>query len=558
MDIKFAKGYIESFLRIKTKENKIEYLNMNEPQLKLYNTIKAMYEEKKPVRIIILKARQMGFSTLTEAVIFHRTATKENVNSLIIAHKEEATTNLFNMSKLFYEELPEILKPMKKASNAKELIFENPTSDTAEKKKKPGLRSKIKCATAGGIGVGRSDTLSNVHASEYAFWEGDKKSTLNGLMQAVPQNAETMVIIESTANGYEEFKELWDMAVCGENDFVPLFFPWFMLGEYKKEYTGFEFTDYERKLMRLYLLTPEQISWRRWCIKNNCGGDETLFKQEYPSSPEEAFITTGNSVFSKENIIKRIEDIKAIKFEKGLFSYGYDGMKLEDITWVPGDEGFIAMFKEPVLGSSYILGGDTAGEGSDYFTAHVLDLKSGEQVAVFHGKTDEDIYVKQIYSLGKHYNNAYLAIESNFSTYPVRELSRLGYTNQYVRENVDRYIYVTEAAFGFKTTAITRPLIIASLVAAVREDISFINHRETLLEMLTFIKNPEGRAQAAASSHDDLVMGLAIAFFIRSERLIKKGAADDTKSNWTNDMWEDYNNADDEGKEYLLKKWRFK
>ena len=558
MDLRFARGYIEGFLKIKTKENKIENLNMNEPQLKLYNTIKALYEAKRPVRIIILKARQMGFSTLTEAAIFHRTATRENVNSLIIAHKEEATANLFNMSKLFYEELPDVLKPMKKASNARELIFENPTSDMSEKKRNPGLRSKIKCATAGGIGVGRSDTLSNVHASEYAFWEGDKKSTLNGLMQAVPQNAETMVIIESTANGYEEFKELWDMAVCGENDFVPLFFPWFMLDEYKKKYTGFEFTEYEKKLMQAYLLTPEQISWRRWCIKNNCGGDESLFKQEYPASPEEAFITTGNSVFSKENITKRIEDTKDIRFERGEFRYSYDGMRLDDIKWVLGSEGFVTVFNAPVRDRSYVLGGDTAGEGSDYFAAHVLDIETGGQVCVLHGRMDEDIYVKQIYSLGKYYNNAYLAIESNFSTFPVRELSRLGYTNQYVRENVDRYIYVAEAAFGFKTTAITRPLIIASLVAAVREDTSFIKHRGTLLEMLTFVKSPQGRAEASPSAHDDLVMSLAIAFFVRGERLVEKGAGGDEKSGWTSDMLEDYNNADDEGREYLLKKWRFK
>lgn len=92
----------------------------------------------------------MGFSTLTEALIFHRTATKENVNSLIIAHKDDATSNLFSMSKLFYNELPSMLKPHRKASNAKELIFDSP----ARAENIIGLNSKIKCATAGGDGVG--------------------------------------------------------------------------------------------------------------------------------------------------------------------------------------------------------------------------------------------------------------------------------------------------------------------------------------------------------------------------------------------------------------------
>ena len=191
------KKYIENFLRIKTKQNRIEPLKLNSAQMRLYETIRKLQEEGKPIRIIILKSRQMGFSTLTEALIYYRTATKRNVNSFIITHKDEATTNLFNMSKLFQEKNP--ICPMLKNSNAKELIFENPTKNRKEKERQPGLKSRIKCATAGGKGVGRSDTLTNVHASELAFWPGDIGQTYAGLMQAVPNTAESMVIIESTA-----------------------------------------------------------------------------------------------------------------------------------------------------------------------------------------------------------------------------------------------------------------------------------------------------------------------------------------------------------------------
>ena len=104
--------YIESFLKIKTKESRVENFRLNSAQLRLYQLITKQKKEGKPVRIIILKARQMGFSTLTEGLIYHSTATQKNVSSLIITHKDEATTNLFNMSKLFHEHNP--VRPMQK------------------------------------------------------------------------------------------------------------------------------------------------------------------------------------------------------------------------------------------------------------------------------------------------------------------------------------------------------------------------------------------------------------------------------------------------------------
>ena len=147
-----AKKYIEAFLCIKTKESEIVPFRLNSAQNRLYECIKEQQAAGKPIRIIILKSRQMGFSTLTEALIYYKTATRSNVNSFIITHKDDATTNLFNMSKLFQEKNP--VKPLLKNSNAKELIFENPTKNKREKERLPGLKSKIKCATAGGKGVG--------------------------------------------------------------------------------------------------------------------------------------------------------------------------------------------------------------------------------------------------------------------------------------------------------------------------------------------------------------------------------------------------------------------
>lgn len=225
-----AMDYIESCLKIKTKSGTVVPFRLNDAQRKLYAVAKRQQDDGKPVRLIILKARQLGFSTLTEGLIFHACATRRNVNALIVAHREDATANLFRMSKLFYDELPAPVKPMLRASNAQELVFENPSKLRSEREARPGLRSRIRCATAGGRGIGRSDTLQCVHLSEYAFWPDGadgKASTLAGILQAVPSLPGTMVVIESTANGFEDFKERWDAAVAGENDFEPVFFAWF-------------------------------------------------------------------------------------------------------------------------------------------------------------------------------------------------------------------------------------------------------------------------------------------------------------------------------------------
>ena len=296
-----TKQYIEKYIKIRDKAGKIIDLKINQGQQKLYDAIKKQHNQGKPIRIIVLKARQIGFSTLTESIIFKNTATKFNVNSGIITHKEEATTNLFNMSKRMYDNLPDDMKPSLKRSNAKELIFDNDEGT--------GLKSKIKCMTAGSSGVGRSDTFNYLHISELAFWGNNAKETTIGLFQAVPNLPNTMIVIESTANGFEYFKELWDMAVKGESDFIPVFVGWNELDDYKMPYTGFELTDYEKNLQRIYNLSLEQLSWRRWCIKNNCGGDEQQFKQEYPINPQEAFISSGNCVFDKEIVINRIQEL---------------------------------------------------------------------------------------------------------------------------------------------------------------------------------------------------------------------------------------------------------
>lgn len=509
-----TKKYIENYLKIRNKKSQIVPFLLNEPQQKYYNVIKKLYQEGKPIRIIILKARQMGFSTETEAILFKKTATKHNVSSGIIAHKEDSTTNLFEMSKLFYENLPQQMKPARKKSNAKELVFNN--------RDNTGLNSRIKCMTAGGKGIGRSDTFINLHLSELAFWEGDKKKTLIGLLQAVPNTPDSMVIIESTANGYEYFKELWDKAVAGKNEFYPLFVGWNELKEYQMPYTGFTLTEDEKYLQKTYNVTLEQLTWRRWCINNNCGGDVDVFKQEYPICPEEAFLSTGRCYFNKELIVKRIESIRQKEpILRGSFICNYDGLKITNIKLRTDKLGEIKIFKKPESNRPYVLGGDTAGEGSDFFTALVIDNITGEHVATLKMQCEELEYVKQVYCLGKYYNNALIGLENNYSTYPTNKLAELKYPKLYIREKEDISVEQYEQKYGFKTTPITRPLILAMLQEIVAEEIEKINDIEILQEMLTFIKNKVGRPEAEQGYHDDLVMGLAITYYIRTQQSTK-------------------------------------
>ena len=516
MNPRIAREYIEGCLKIRTKSGAVVPFRLNPAQEKLYDVARRQQESGKPVRIIILKARQLGFSTLTEGLIFHACATRKNTNALIVTHREDATANLFRMSKLFYDELPAPIRPMLKASNAQELIFENPTRSAKEKAARPGLRSRLRCATAGGKGIGRSDTLQCVHLSEYAFWpEGadGKAATLTGILQAVPSMPGTMVVIESTANGYEDFKERWDAAVAGENDFEAVFFAWFENPEYTMDpVPGTEWTPEERELMERYSLSEGQLQWRRWCIANNCGGDLDMFRQEYPGNPDEAFLHSGTGVFDNEQVILRRETAPE-PIRRGDFVWEEDEWRFEE-----SEAGAVKIWKEPEKGHPYVLGGDTAGEGSDWFTAHVIDNSTGEQVASLRRQYSEIEYVRQVFALGMFYNQALVGLETNFSTYPVMKLQELGYPFQYSREREDTYTRQVKKSYGFRTDRQTRPRAIANLVEVFSSHPRWFTDGELLGEMLTFCYNEDHRPEALAGKHDDMVMAAAICYAVRHQQ----------------------------------------
>lgn len=505
------KLFIEQFVKIKDKKGEVIPLKFNVPQEKFYEAIKRQAKENKPIRLIVLKARQEGISTATEGIIFTNIINSSNKQAGIITHKDDATENLYKMTRLMYNNMPENFRPQTQYSNAKELVFNND--------KGTGLNSSIRCMTAGSSGVGRSYTFHYLHISEYAFWPGKKHETLSGLLATVPDLPGTMVIIESTANGYEDFKDRWDKAVAGESDFVPVFIGWNEMPEYKREYDGFEFTEEEKELQLIYNLTNEQIAWRRHKINSECNGDIEIFKQEYPICPEEAFLGTGSCIFDKPKLINRLEQIKDKKpLKQGYFEYKKNDLTISNIEWIDDNKGCIEIYEEPKENYPYVLPGDTAGLGSDEFCGDVINNITCEQAASLTIATDEDLYADQMYCLGKYYNNALIGIENNYSTYPTKMLWNMNYTNQYQRE-IDNSIKIKmQDKIGWLTTVATRPVLLAVLTEFIRENVDKINNPKTIRQCLTFVKKQNGKKEAETGYHDDRVMTLGIGLMIRDQQ----------------------------------------
>lgn len=266
----------------------------------------------------------------------------------------------------------------------------------------------------------------------------------------------------------------------------------------------------------------------------------------------------GNSVFDKEKVSARLAYLRsAPKAEdKGYFAYEDTGLGIAKISWISDNvDGFITIYAPVKPRRHYVIGGDTAGDGSDYNVGQVLDNNTGEQACVLRKQYDEDLYAKQMYCLGFYYNEALIGIETNYSTYPTMELERLEYPRLYVRESFDNYTHKTKQSFGFATTEKTRPVILANLIKWVREEADSINDPTTLEEMLTFVRNENFRPEAESGAHDDCVMALAIAHYIRGQQEYEDEQAPENTVKWTKDMWQDFERADEQTQRLLLKRW---
>lgn len=265
---------------------------------------------------------------------------------------------------------------------------------------------------------------------------------------------------------------------------------------------------------------------------------------------------TGKTVFNARKVAERIESVPA-PVSQGYFTVTEDDAgRILSYEWVEDTRNpLILIYKQPNKRRYYVIGGDTAGEGSDSFIGQVLDNISGEQIAKLKMTTGEHEYVRQMYCLGKYYRDALLGIESNFSSYPNNELQRIGYPRLYVEETLDQYTHKPKQVFGFRTTKLSRNSILARLIKIVDESTASINDRETLEEMLTFVRNEEFRPEAEEGAHDDHVMALAIAYQIRGQQRQEEDEEAEERRKWTEDMYHDFARASKEEKLYLLSIW---
>lgn len=464
--------------------------------------------------LFVLKGRQQGFTTLITAIQLAFSITRRNFSGFTVANAQVNTDSIFNdKARAVYERLPDILKPTEKFNNRKELFFEK-------------LNSSWRVATASKE-LGRSKTLEFCHFSEAAFYECSMADLQKSIGEALTANA--IIVYETTANGYNEAKDLWDSGTC-EN----LFYEWWRSEEYASDDVETlnnppdEWIKNRVQWLKSRNIADEKIAW--YAKKYNSYLDKSSIKQEYPCFPEEAFIASGECEFGNELVIRRIEECRSIKPKKrGYFDYrgrleSDDSVTISNIHWVDDEHGDIAIYEEPYADDTkgkkpYSIGGDTAGEGSDYFTAHVIDNMTGNQVAVYRRqKIDDDLYADQMYCLGKYYNDAIIGIEVNYEFEPTRRLERTRYPRLYVRERVDSIKNPIELKHGFKTTLFTRPVIIADFKRKWRDSGGrIVNDSDTLREMLTFVRNDKGKAEAMIGKHDDLVMGLMIAHFVSEQ-----------------------------------------
>lgn len=507
---------IEKFLWIEDADGKRVQFILNSDQVDLYKEMCEQKESGEPIRLDILKARQKGFSTFIAGVIFCEVMFQPGQKAAIVADIAEHATNLFNKYKFFYDNLPRELQFEKVASNAKELVVKYPNGQTSS------IRIMVQ-----GDSAGRSGTYQYLHLSEAAFWS-NLEDTLTSLLQTVnSNNLNSMVFIETTANGMNDYKTRWDNDFGGKSKYRAKFYPWYTTERYRVAKLRLATKpDWLIELQAKEKLDDYQAEWyyEKWTEFN---GDLDKLKQEFPSNPVEAFITSGNYVFNAELLQKRKLEIIANKnFRVGQFSYklfsSQDAkrMELQNVKFVESKLGSIKIYKEPVAGHPYVVCNDPAMGGEDYFATQVFDNYTGEQVAVYHkNKCDADDAAFQMYCLAREYNDALITGETNTTSYLLEVCNKLGYRFIYRDTDVEDLSNRYANKFGYKTKQNNRTYMIDLFKVAFRDNPEIINDYETICEMETFqlVKHLNGKEkqEAVGGSHDDLVMACCGFFLCR-------------------------------------------
>lgn len=512
--------FCAQYVKIKNKDGEMVPFVLRKYQIRLWHLILRMIEENRPVRIIVLKSRQLGFSTMMQAYLLWRTILNPYSGCLTVAHDQEASGKLFEKVEFAYENLPAWLyKDLEAAKNnavrGKKLAFGKP------------LNSSFFVDTAGNKNIGRSMTFQRAHLSEVAFWE-NIEIKMYGLMQALGKRPGTECVLESTANGMGTYHHrMWVRASSGKSMWEPFFVGWSEDDDCKLPCPdGFEFSKEERQLARRFKLTRDQLYWRHITIEDECGGDEELFRQEYPIEPDEAFIVSGNPYFGPKVVEKTIRGcVDPVKWGRIELVNGKPTMIGSHQPETEVSNGFVDdgtvkercpwwIWKDPVPEHPYAIGADVAGgTGKDHSAAHVLDLQTNEIVATFQGKLDPDEFAYQLRWMGLTYNVALLAPEKNGEgRATVLKLQKdLIYPRLFFHMHVDDWSGGLKQTWGWTTSSRTRPTILPELNAALRQPAVRLYCERTAREMGSFVRVETVKiAEAAEGTNDDMVMSAAI------------------------------------------------
>lgn len=542
--------YHRKFLKIQTKQEGIINFTWKPAQAKLYyhHILPKLYA-KEPVRIYLLKARQIGFSTLIEGLGASFCSLFSDIHGGVVAHDVETASKIHKMCKLFYKSLPNDFRPARKKSNRKELELSNPKEDG-----ELGLESSFTVGTARNPHLGAGQTLRFIHLSEFARYEQVNdtiEDSLTALYQTIPLSYGTFIFIETTAFGEGLGKRYWDDS---SNGFDKVFISWVAEEGYRlnvpvndrelqfdsKDKYGDELKAREQIIDELKFWYPTEsldtewlqheslcrLAWRRQYINEQVFGKVDLFQQEYPLTPEEAFRLSGRSVFNTyylSELKKRAENIKPAIYthiRPPADKLGY--FQLEKL-------GPLKIYSLPEKDKFYFVGVDI-GSGTkdgDYSVAQVFDHKYN-QCAVYRDIIEPDLLAYPVVLLASLYNKAKIIPEANamgVSTI-ARIINDLHYTNVYIRQKFNHLDNTFDNEWGFYTSRKTRPILINTLRNLISNSELKLYDLDTIVEFLNFvflIKNNVVRMDAAPGMHDDTVMstGLAVFDIDPEEELIK-------------------------------------
>jgi len=457
--------------KIKTKDKRLAIMVGNEAQ--------EDYREKQTDRDIILKARQLGFSTEKIIDYLDETVTNRNTTSAILAHKKEKVQTLFEIAKLAYKYLPARLKQRVSFDNRNELQF-------------PDINSKIYITTDT-----RAETVHNLHISELAFMR-NAEDVLLAALESVPEKG-GKISIESTANGMVgPMYDIWDDP---HSEFKKHFYNWMWDKEYRIETnkTLEQLESEYRPLALEYGLIPdivkqlkidkEQLAFYISKVRRH----KVKVMQEYPCTAIEAFIASGRNVFSSA-VINKHQPIPPIEKKWG-----------DTLIW-----------EKPLKGFRYIVAVDTSeGLGLDNAVIEVFNAYTGNQAAEFvNSYVPPDELAHYALNIAKWYNHALIIPEINGSGISFLDKIKNVYANIYRRETFDKRSKKLKRTLGWRTTATTKPKLVDDLEEAMRSKDIQINSRETIKECKTFVRTTEPGKQgfgAEGNKKDDRVIGCGLA-----------------------------------------------